>query len=153
MRVLGTQRRLNRIPGEAEPVTLDRLLTESDFVVVTAPLTQDTHHLFNAERIGRMKSSAWLINVGRGAVLDEPALVEALRARRIRGAMLDVFEHYRLAPGHPLFALDNVVCTPHIGYVSYDEYEIQFNDIFDQILAYAAGKPVNVVNPDALKPR
>ena len=62
-----------------------------------------------------MKPGAWLINVGRGPVVDEQALIDALQARRIRGAMLDVFEHYRLAPGHPLFALDNAVLTPHLS--------------------------------------
>ena len=67
-------------------------------------------------------------------------------------AAVDVYEKEPvLDPDYPLFALDNVVCTPHIGYVSHDEYEIQFSDIFDQILAYAAGAPINVVNPGALK--
>src|SRR5256885_4037186 len=89
-----------------------RLLLEKNN---TCPLTKETHHLFNRQRFARMKSSAWLINVGRGAVVQEEALIEALRARRIAGAMLDVYEHYRLAPGHPLFALDNVVLTPHLA--------------------------------------
>lgn len=150
MRVLGTQRRLNRIPVEAEPVTLDRLLTESDFVVVTAPLTQDTHHLFDAERIGRMKSGAWLINVGRGAVVDEPALVEALRARRIRGAMLDVFEHYRLAPGHPLFALDNALLTPHLAGITRESRARMGVAAARLTLTILAGEqPANLINPTA----
>jgi len=150
MRVLGTQRRLNRMPAEAEPVTLDRLLTESDFIVVTAPLTQDTHHLFNAERIGRMKAGAWLINVGRGAVVDEQALVDALRARRIRGAMLDVFEHYRLAPGHALFALDNALLTPHLAGITRESRARMGVAAARLTLAMLAGEqPASLINPQA----
>lgn len=150
MRVLGYQRRLNRLPREAEPVTLDRLLGASDFVVITVPLTADTHHLFNAERMARLKQSAWLINVGRGAVIDENALVEALRARRIRGAMLDVFEHYRLAPGHPLFALDNAVLTPHLSGMTRESRARMGVAAATITLAMLAGeRPQNLVNPDA----
>ncbi|MEJ2175631.1 MAG: NAD(P)-dependent oxidoreductase [bacterium] len=150
MRVLGTQRRLNRLPPEAEPVTLDRLLTESDFVVVTAPLTPETRQLFNAERIARMKPGAWLINVGRGAVIDEQALIEALRARRIRGAMLDVFEHYRLAPGHPLFALDNAVLTPHLAGITRESRARMGVAAAHLTLAMLAGeRPANLINPQA----
>jgi len=150
MRVLGTQRRLNRLPPEAEPVTLDRLLTESDFIVVTAPLTPETRHLFNAERIARMKPGAWLINVGRGAVIDEQALIDALRARRIRGAMLDVFEHYRLAPGHPLFALDNALLTPHLAGITRESRARMGVAAAQLTLAMLAGeRPANLINPQA----
>src|SRR5688572_30711834 len=83
MRVLGNQRRLDRLPPEAEPATLDRLVAESDFVVVTCPLTPDTQHLFNRKRISGMKNTAWLINVGRGAVVEEAALIEALQSKAI----------------------------------------------------------------------
>src|SRR6185295_6090017 len=88
MRVLGNQRRLDRLPREAEGVTLDVLVTESDFIVVTCPLTPETHHLFNKKMLSKMKSTSWLINVGRGAVVEEAALVEALQERKIAGAML-----------------------------------------------------------------
>jgi D-3-phosphoglycerate dehydrogenase len=115
MRVLGTQRRLERLPPEAEPADLDTLVQAADFVVIACPLNRDTHHLFNRERISAMKPSAWLINVGRGPVVEEAALIAALRAKRIAGAMLDVYEHYRLEPGHPLFSLENVVLTPHLA--------------------------------------
>jgi len=150
MRVLGTQRRLNRMPPEVEPVTLDRLLTESDFVVVTVPLSDETRHLFNAERLMRMKPLAWLINVGRGPVIDEQALIEALRARRLRGAMLDVFEHYRLAPGHPLFALDNAVLTPHLAGITRESRARMGLAAANLTLAMLAGeRPENLVNPQA----
>ena len=76
--------------------------------------------------------------------------MSALQAGRPGMAAVDVFEQEPLRDGsHPLLAMDNVVCTPHIGYVTRDEYEIQFSDIFDQIVAYARGAPTNVVNPDA----
>lgn len=150
MRVLGHQRRLNRLPPEAEPVTLDRLLSESDFVVVTVPLSDDTHHLFDAERIARLKNGAWLINVGRGPVIDEEALLDALRTRRIRGAMLDVFEHYRLAPGHPLFALDNAVLTPHLSGMTRESRARMGVAAATITLAMLVGeRPDNLVNPDA----
>ncbi|HSA90557.1 MAG TPA: NAD(P)-dependent oxidoreductase, partial [Burkholderiales bacterium] len=109
MKVRGHQRRLERLPPEAQPASLDELLSQSDFVVLACPLTPQTRHLMNSRTICSMKSSAWLINIGRGAVVQEEALIDALRARRIAGAMLDVYEHYRLEPGHPLFALDNVI--------------------------------------------
>jgi len=90
MRVLGHRRSLERLPPEALPADLGALVKASDFVVLACPLTPETHHLFDHDRIGRMKKSAWLINVGRGPVVEEAALVEALREKRIAGAMLDV---------------------------------------------------------------
>ena len=76
----------------------------------------------------------------------------ALRAGRPGMAAVDVYERGAAArPTHPLLQMDNVVCTPHIGYVTREEYELQFSDVFDQIIAYAAGKPINVVNPEVLK--
>ena len=87
-----------------------------------------------------------------GAKRDLPALVEALRSGRPGMAAVDVYVEEPLRDtGHPLLALDNVVCTPHIGYVERDGYESQFSDIFDQILAYLAGKLTNVVNPEVLE--
>jgi D-3-phosphoglycerate dehydrogenase len=87
-------------------------------------------------------------------LIEPNALVNALRAGRPGMAAVDVYEKEPLRDtGDPLLNMDNVVCTPHLGYVSRDEYEIQFADIFDQILSYAAGKPINVVNPDAIGKR
>jgi len=154
MRVLGNQRRLDRLPPEAQAATLDELIAASDFVVVTCPLTAETHHLFNRERFARMKPSAWLINVGRGAVVEEEALIEALRARRIAGAMLDVYEHYRLESGHPLFALDNVVLTPHLAGMTVESRSRVSEIAADELLRMLAGEaPFNFVNPDARKAR
>jgi D-3-phosphoglycerate dehydrogenase len=154
MRVLGNQRRLDRLPPEAEPAALDPLVATSDFVVVTCPLTKETHHLFDRERFARMKPSAWLINVGRGAVVQEEALIEALRARRIAGAMLDVYEHYRLAPGHPLFALDNIVLTPHLAGMTVESRSRMGEAAAEEMLRMLAGEaPQNFVNPESRKTR
>ena len=98
-----------------------------------------------------MKPSAILVNTSRAPLIAPGALVQALKAGRPGLAAVDVYEREPvLDPQDPLLTLPNVVCTPHIGYVSRDEYEVQFADIFDQVVAYAAGTPTNVVNPDVL---
>ena len=98
-----------------------------------------------------MKPTALIVNTSRAPLIEPGALVSALRAGRPGFAAVDVYEEEPLRdPHHPLLNMPNVVCTPHIGYVTRDEYELQFADIFDQILAYAAGAPTNVVNPEAL---
>jgi D-3-phosphoglycerate dehydrogenase len=99
-----------------------------------------------------MKPDALLVNTSRAGLVAPGALLAALRAGRPGMAAVDVFEQepVRNPAAEPLLALDNVVATPHIGYVSRDEYEIQFTDIFDQILAWAAGAPIHVVNPQVL---
>ena len=149
MRVLGNQRRLDRLPPETAPVSLGELVAQADFVVVTCPLTPQTHHLFNRERIGSMKPEAWLINVGRGPVIDETALIEALRERRIAGAMLDVFEAYRLEPGHALFSLDNVVLTPHLAGMTRDSRgRVSVRAADDTLRMLAGEEPRHLVNPE-----
>ena len=95
-----------------------------------------------------MKPTALLVNTSRAPLIEAGALVSALRAGRPGMAAVDVYEEEPLRDRHhPLLTLDHVVCTPHIGYVTVDEYELQFSDVFDQIVAYAAGRPINVVNP------
>lgn len=149
MRVLGTQRRLDRLPPEAEPADLDRVVAESDVIVVSCPLTPQTHRLFDAARLARMKPTAWLINVGRGPVIEEAALVDALRERRIGGAMLDVYEQYRLEPGHPYFALDNVVLTPHLAGMTQESRRRMGRQAAEDTLRMLAGeRPTHFVNPE-----
>jgi len=149
MRVLGNQRRLDRLPPEAEPAALDQLVAESDFVVVTCPLTPETHHLFNRARIKIMKPTAWLINVGRGAVVEEAALIEALQEKRIAGAMLDVYEHYRLEPGHPLLSLENAVLTPHLSGMTQESRKRMGTAAAEDTLRMLAGeRPRNFVNSE-----
>jgi D-3-phosphoglycerate dehydrogenase len=150
MRVLGTQRRLDRLPAEAEPASLEQLLPLSDFVVVTCPLTPQTRHLLNRRSLALMKREAWLVNVGRGPVVDEAALVAALKERRIAGAMLDVYEHYRLQPGHALLSLDNVVLTPHLAGMTRESRARMSVAAAEEIVRMLGGQPPrNFVNPQA----
>src|SRR5271168_1680874 len=117
-------------------------------------LLDATRGIVTAADLARMKPSALLVNTSRAPLIEPNALVNALRAGRPGMAAVDVFEKEPLRDiNDPLLTMDNVVCTPHIGYVSRDEYEIQFTDIFDQIVAYAAGTAENVVNPDVMAKR
>jgi len=114
-------------------------------------LVDGTRGIVTADDLARMKPTALLVNTSRAPLIEPGALLAALKAGRPGMAAVDVYEEEPVRdPAYPLFALDNVVCTPHIGYVTRDEYELQFSDIFDQILAYAAGTPINVVNPQVL---
>jgi D-3-phosphoglycerate dehydrogenase len=98
-----------------------------------------------------MKPTALLVNTSRAPLIEPGALISALQAGRPGMAAVDVYEEEPVRDKHhPLLAMENVVCTPHIGYVTRDEYEIQFAEIFDQITAYCAGSPINVANPDVL---
>lgn len=118
-------------------------------------LVAETRGIVTAADLARMKPTALLVNTSRAELIAPGDLVAALQAGRPGMAASDVYEDEPLRDAsHPLLGMDNVVCTPHIGYVSKDEYEVQFADIFDQINAYGAGDPINVVNPDALsRPR
>jgi D-3-phosphoglycerate dehydrogenase len=117
-------------------------------------LVEATRHIVTEGDLARMKPTAMLVNTSRAPLIVPGALVSALRAGRPGFAAVDVYEEEPLTDsGNPLLAMNNVVATPHIGYVSREEYEIQFADIFDQIVAYAAGEPINVVNPEVLQRR
>jgi len=151
MKVLGHQRRLDRLPAEASPSPLRELIQSSDFVVLACPLTPQTRYLMNRETLALMKPTAWLINVGRGPVVQEEALIEALKGKRIAGAMLDVYEHYRLEPGHPLFSLDNVILTPHLAAVTQESRARASVAAADEMLRILRGdRPRNLVNPEVL---
>ena len=125
---------------------------ECDVISLHMRLVDSTRGIVKAADLARMKPTALLVNTSRAPLVEPGALLAALKAGRPGMAAVDVYEEEPVVGGaHPLLALDNVVCTPHIGYVTRDEYEIQFSDIFDQIVAYARGTPINVVNPDVLK--
>jgi D-3-phosphoglycerate dehydrogenase / 2-oxoglutarate reductase len=127
---------------------------QSDVLSLHMRLVEATRGIVTASDLARMKPSALLVNTSRAPLIEPNALVNALRAGRPGMAAVDVYEKEPLRDtADPLLTMNNVICTPHIGYVSRDEYEIQFTDIFDQILAYAAGEPTNVVNPDAVAKR
>ncbi len=139
MRVIGVTRGGRLIP-QAERVYRVRgirtALALADFVVLTVPLSPETRGLIGEPELAAMKSSAWLINIARGAIVDEKALLEALRERRIGGAVLDVFDTEPLPPEHPLWALDNVAITPHIaGPSAPAEIAPIFNDNLRRYLA------------------
>jgi D-3-phosphoglycerate dehydrogenase len=124
---------------------------ECDVISLHMRLVEATRGIVTAADLGRMKQTALLVNTSRAGLIAPGALVEALGAGRPGMAAVDVYEQEPLIdPGHPLLGMPNVVCTPHIGYVTRDEYDLQFSDIFDQIVAYAAGTPINVVNPESL---
>ena len=117
-------------------------------------LVKDTRGIVTADDLARMKPGALLVNTSRAGLIAPGALEQALRAGRPGMAAVDVYEEEPLRDTrHPLLNLPNVICTPHIGYVTEDEYETQFSDVFDQIVSYAAGQPIHVVNPEVLATR
>ena len=122
-----------------------------DFISLHMRLVDATRGIVKADDLARMKPTATLVNTSRAGLIEPNALVSALRAGRPGFAAVDVFEREPLRDAaDPLLNMDNVVATPHIGYVSREEYELQFADIFDQIVSFAAGEPINVVNPDVI---
>ena len=137
--------------GYATARSKDAFFEECDVISLHMRLVDATRGIVTAGDLARMKPTALIVNTSRAPLIEPGALVHALQAGRPGMAAVDVYEQEPLVDTRdPLLTMDNVVCTPHIGYVSRDEYEIQFADIFDQIVAYAAGKPIHVVNPDVL---
>jgi glyoxylate reductase len=133
-----------------ERVTLDRLLRESDFVSLHPPLNDETRHMIGDREFSLMKPSAFIINTARGAVIDEAALVRALKKRKIAGAGLDVFEHEPKVPP-ALLRMKNVVVTPHLGSAVLDVREQMAGHVVTNIEALLAGRtPPNCVNPQVL---
>jgi phosphoglycerate dehydrogenase-like enzyme len=121
---------------------LDQLLVQSDFVVIAAPLLAATERLINADRLARMKPSAYLINVGRGPQVDQAALVEALRSGQIAGAALDVFDREPLAADSPLWNLDNLLITPHTAGLTSKLWQRHYELFSENLRRYTAGEPL-----------
>ncbi len=141
-----------RADGYAAARSKQAFFEECDIVSLHLRLVDSTRGIVTAGDLGRMKTTALIVNTSRAPLIEPGALVTALRAGRPGMAAVDVYEDEPLTDiRHPLLTMGNVVCTPHIGYVTREEYEIQFAEIFDQITAYASGKPTNVVNPEVLK--
>ena len=137
--------------GYTAAASKEAFLESCDVVSLHMRLVPATRGIVTADVLARMKTTAVLVNTSRAPLIAEGALEAALKAGRPGMAAVDVFEQEPVtAAGHPLLKLPNVVATPHIGYVTRDEYQIQFTEIFDQIASYAAGTPDNVVNPDVL---
>jgi len=121
------------------------LLAESDFVSLHLKLSERTHHIIGASELAQMKRTAYLINTSRGPLADEAALIAALRARTIAGAGLDVFDVEPLPADHPFRSLDNLVITPHIGYVTEAQYRMFWTQIVEDIRGWFDGAPVRVM--------
>lgn len=137
--------------GYATAASKRTFFEESDVLTLHMRLLDATRGIVTAGDLARMKPTAILVNTSRAPLIEPGALVAALKAGRPGIAAVDVFEEEPVRdPDHPLLTLPNVVATPHIGYVTREEYETQFVEIFDQIAAYQAGRPINVVNPDVL---
>lgn len=132
----------------ATRVDLETLLRESDVVTVHLRLSDRSRGLLTARHLALMKPTAFLVNTARGPIVEETALLDALRARRLAGAALDVFDVEPLPGGHPFLALDNVVLTPHLGFVTAEGYAVFFGQAVEAILAFLDGKtPARVVAP------
>lgn len=141
-----------RADGYAIASGKDAFLEQSDVVSLHLRLIDATRGIMTAADLARMKPTALLVNTSRAGLIAPGALEAALRAGRPAMAAVDVFEDEPvLGAKHPLLAMDNVVCTPHLGYVERDGLQEMFSTIFDQMLAYAGGHPINVVNPDVLR--
>jgi D-3-phosphoglycerate dehydrogenase len=137
--------------GYAAAASREAFFEQADVISLHIRLTPDTRGLVTAEDLARMKPTALIVNTSRAGLIAPGALVEALKRGRPGMAAVDVFEEEPvLGANHPLLELDNVVATPHLGYVERDAYESQFSSSFEQVLAFAAGKPINVMNPEAL---
>ena len=140
-----------RADGYETAASKEAFFEQCDVLSLHMRLVDATRGIVTASDLARMKPTALLVNTSRAPLIEPNALVNALRAGRPGMAAVDVYEQEPLRDtADPLLTMDNVVCTPHIGYVTRDEYELQFSDIFDQITAYAAGTPVNGVNPDVM---
>jgi D-3-phosphoglycerate dehydrogenase len=141
-----------RADGRAPARSREDFFATCDVVSLHLRLVAATRGIVTAADLARMKPTALLVNTSRAGLIEPGALAGALRSGRPGMCAVDVFEQEPLTDaGHPLLTMDAAVCTPHIGYVTVEEYELQFSEIFDQITAYAAGAPTNVVNPEALE--
>lgn len=150
VRIVGintTGRRLEYF-DECHPMEeLEPVLSQSDAVVVSIPGTQATHHLLNANSIGAIKKGACLVNIARGSIIDQSALLKTLKEGNLRGAALDVFEEEPLPQDDPLWDMENVIITPHNSWISEMRNERRYGIIYENLRRYAAGQSLmNIVN-------
>ena len=132
-------------------VEKDELFALSDVLSIHLVLSERTRGLVGARELGLMKSAAYLINTSRGPIVDEAALIEALRSRRIAGAGIDVYWGEPPPADHPLRSMDNVTLTPHLGYVTRETLHAFYSDSIAAVTAFLDGKPIRVLNPEALE--
>ena len=137
--------------GWTSAASKEEFFERCDVVSLHMRLVDATRGIVTRSDLARMKSDSVFVNTSRAGLIEPGALVDALRAGRPGVAAVDVYEQEPVTdPDYPLLRLDNVICTPHIGYVTKEEWEVQFTDVFDQVNAFAVGQPVNVVNPEVL---
>lgn len=140
-----------RADGFATAASKQAFFEQSDVITLHMRLVDATRGIVTAADLARMKPTALIVNTSRAPLIEPGALVAALKAGRPGMAAVDVYEEEPVRDtGHPLLNMPNVVCVPHIGYVTREEYELQLTEIFDQITAWSSGYPINVVNPDVL---
>jgi D-3-phosphoglycerate dehydrogenase len=149
--VIANSRRAESLPEDVRFVSVDELVAEADIVVLACPLTPETTGLISRERIRRMKPGAILVNVSRGAVVDDAGLIEALREGRLGGAALDVFVTQPLPPDHPYFSFDNVIVTPHMaGITEQSMMRMGVGAAEEAVRVLSNQLPVNLCNPEVL---
>lgn len=149
MQVIAWSRHLDRQRARdlgVEPVGKPELFARADFVSLHVVLGERTRHLVGAEDLARMKPTACLVNTARAGLVDQKALVTALRERRIAGAGIDVYEREPVGPDDPLAGLDNVLLTPHLGYATEDNFRVYYQDAIEDIMAWAAGRPIRLLS-------
>ena len=134
----------------ADLVDKDALFRDADIVSIHVRLSDRTRGLVGARELGMMKKTAYLVNISRGPIVDETALVDVLRRRAIAGAALDTFDVEPLPTDHPFLNLENTILAPHNGYVTEESYRSFYSGVVEDIRAFASGEPIRVVNPDVL---
>ena len=156
MNILAWSQNLTQERAEANGATLvskDELLERSDLVTIHLRLSDRTRGLIGARELGMMKRTAYLINSSRGPIVDEDALIDALKSGAIAGAGLDVFDQEPLPDDHSFLSLDNALLTPHLGYVTQETYRTFYRQTLDNIRSFMQDKPQRVMNPEALAKR
>jgi len=136
---------------QATLVEKDTLFTDSDIVSVHVRLSDRTKGVVGARELGLMKPDSYLVNISRGPIIDEQALLDVLRRHAIAGAALDTFDVEPMPQGHPFLGLSNTLITPHIGYVTEEGYRAGYGGVIENIRAYVIGEPIRVINPEVLE--
>jgi D-3-phosphoglycerate dehydrogenase len=157
MRVIVWGSQSSRARAEADGLqaaaSREELFAESDVLSLHLRLAEETTGIVSLEDLGRMKPTSLLVNTSRAELIEPDALVAGLNRGRPGMAAVDVFESEPILQGHPLLRLENCICTPHVGYVELDSYELYFGAAFDNVVNFIRGTPTNIVNPGALQVR
>jgi len=141
-----------RLAGYEVAASRESFFAESDILTLHLPMVRQTRGIITRADLARMKPTALLVNTSRAKLIEDGALVDSLKAGRPGFAAVDVYEDEPIFDAdHPLLKLDNAICTPHLGFVTAETYEIHYGLVVEQILAYVAGKPIHVANPDVLQ--